>query len=360
MPATTKSKHSPIGIDIREDGVYAAQFHSAKGNGAQFSWARFETRAEDGHSGTVAALYEMARDSAFVGRDANVSLASTEVDIRKLLLPQGVIPDESPEFMNVLRREARSVLTYEPEDAVIDYVPLGTETVEGADRVALLLIAARKESINYRLALLKLAGIRCRHLEPSPCSIVRSLSSTESICAVLDIGRNSSTVSIVQRSKLLFSRTFRFGTGRILEEFSAAMGLNADESEEFLQKYGINYGNNSRPNISEALCTGRVDVSTVASCGFDALRPTLDAFAKEVGRSVDYFMRHVRGGSVEEIVIICALAVQGLDSYLSERLSLPIRKQNLWPQEIEGSVADVPDICSYAGAIGLAMRRSAS
>ena len=63
---------------------------------------------------------------------------------------------------------------------------------------------------------------------------------------------------------------------------------------------------------------------------------------------------------MEEIVIICALRVPGMDDYLSEGLSLQVRTENLWSQEIEESVADVPGIRSYAGAIGLAMRSSTS
>lgn len=360
MIALEKSKHTPIGIDIREDGVYAVQFSPVKDGAAQFSWACFAADAKDGHWATIEALHEMRRDSAFAGREANVSLASTEVDVRKLLLPKNVEPDDTLEFRNVLRREARSVLTYKPEDALLDYLYLGREIVEGEERVALLLIASRRESVESRLAVLNAAGIRCRHLEPSSCAIVRSLSSTESIRAVLDLGRNSSTVSIVRQSKLLFSRTFRFGTGRILEDFSIAMGMSVEEAKDFFREYGINHKIRAIPNIEEALCSGKLDESALASGGFDALVPTLDAFEKEVRRSVDYFTHHVRGGSVEEIVIICALAIPGMDDYLSEGLSLPVRTQKLWSREIEESVADVPGMRLYAGAIGLAMRSDAS
>lgn len=360
MFTMTKTKYSPIGIDIREDAVYAAQYGSATDKDSRLACARIPVDPGNGHLGTIQALQAMCSDFAFEGNTANISLANADVDIRKLLLPEGVEPNDSLEFQNLLRREARSVLTYKPEEALLDYLPLGHDTMDGEERFAILLIAARREPIQHRLALLGAAGIQCSHLEPSSCAIVRAVSKSESVAAILDFDQHGSTVSIVKESRLLFSRTFKIGMGRIVDDLADAMDTTPEDARLFLEEYGIRHDIGACPDASVALWSGKLDRQTLASGAFDSIRSTLDELLKEIRRSIQYFSHHIRGGNVEEIVVVSSVKIPGLEDCLAAQLSLPIKRHVFLLQIGADGMKHVLDDSRYAGAIGLAMRSSDS
>lgn len=360
MLALTKSKHTPIGIDIREEAVYAAQYWPAKREGSRLAYARIPINPANGPLGTIQALQVMRSDFAFAGTVANISIGNADVDIRKLLLPKGIVPDDTLEFKNLLRREARSVLTYKPEEAFLDYLPLGNDMMDGEERFALLLIAAHRESVHHRLALLNAAGIRCTHLEPSSCAIIRAVSRSESIRAILDFDQHGSTVSIVKESKLLFSRSFKFGMGRVVDDLAEAMDTTQEDARLHLEEYGIRHDVATCPDVLFALWSGKLDTPTLAASAFDAIQSTLDDLVKEVRRSIDYFANHIRGGNVEEIIVVSSVKIPGLDDYLAAQLSLPIKRRDFWSQTIADGLRHEFEDSSYAGAIGLAMRSSRS
>lgn len=358
MLAMTKTKQSPIGIDIRDEAVYAAQYSPTKRGEYRLACARIPLDPEIGPLGTIQALEAMCRDFAFKGNSANISMANTDVDIRKLLLPEGVVPNDSLEFQNLLRREARSVLTYEPEEAMLDYLPLGCNTVDGEKRFALLLIAARRDTVHHRLALLHAAGIRCTHLEPLTCAIVRAMAHSERVTAILDFGKYDSTVSIVKESKLLFSRAFKFGLGRVVDDLSGAMLTTPECARLHLEKFGIRDDAHAHADLSFALWSGKLSEATLVAGVFDAARLTLVDLVKEVRRSTNYFTHHIRGGNVDEIVVISSMKIPGLEQYLAAELSLPTKTEGLWSRPISDSLTNTLDDSSYAGAIGLATRSS--
>lgn len=355
-----KSKYTPIGIDIREEAVYAAQYQPATRASSRLTYARIPIDAIDGHLGTIQALQALRSDFAFLGTEANISMNNADVDIRKLRLSKGVVPSDTLEFQNHLRRDARSVLTYKPEDALLDYLPLGNETIDGEERFALLLIAARKESVHHRLALLSAAGYQCGHLEPPPCAMVRAMAHRKYITAILDIDRSGSTIFIEKESRLLFSRDFKFGMGRIVNDFATAINSTPEHARLQLEEYGIRHDADSFPDIPVALWSGKLDAQTLAASAFDATRLTLDDLVMEVRRSIEYFANHIRGGNVEKLILVSSLKVPGLEDYLSSQLSLPVRERNFWSQTIADCMTDELDDSSYAGAIGLAMRSNRS
>ena len=360
MLALTKSKHTPIGIDIREEAVYAAQYWPAERASSRLSCARIPIDSTDGHVGTIQALQAMRSDFAFAGNLANISIGNADVDIRKLLLPKGVVPSDTLEFQIILRREARSLLTYEPEEALLDYLPLGHDTIDGEEHFAILLIAARREPVHHRLALLGAAGIQCTHLEPSSCAIIRAVSRNERVTAILDFDQHGSTVSIVRESKLLFSRSFKFGMCRVVDDLAEAMDTTPEDARLQLEEYGIRHDAGSSPDVSVALWSGKLDTRTLAAGAFDATHSTLEELLKEVRRSIEYFAHHIRGGNVEEIMVVSSVKIPGLEDYLAAQLSLPIKRRDFWSQTIADGLRHEFDDSSYAGAIGLAMRGSHS
>jgi len=325
----THRTHSPIGVDVGDRTIRAVQFrrrgqrtelHAARSR----QMPRSEDGSQDGAAGALETLRSVIGDGPFVGAEIVSAVPSRDVDIRPLRLPAGVSRENDEEFEEALLLSARSSLLYNIEEAVVDYLPLGAEREESEERLAVLLVAAKKRDVNRLLALFKGAGLRCLHLDARPCASARVLCEDGGAFAMIELGPTCATFSVARESDLLFSRTVSLGTDGIIEELVRTLSINRQEAEQMLTTYGISYARPSRCDLRKAEETGLVDADLFPRLNFDVAKPVLDRIVAEAKRSINYFSRQRRGGSVEKAFLWGDLMPANVDGCLAQALSIPV------------------------------------
>jgi len=361
----TCRKRSPIGVDVGERTIRAVQFRR-RGERTELIAARSRQMprsgdgSQDGAAGALETLRSVIAAGPFVGADIVSAVPNRDVDIRPLRLPAGVSPENGAEFEEALLLSARSSLLYHIEEAAVDYLPLGAEREESEERFAVLLVAARKKDVNRLLALFKGARLRCLHLEARPCASARVLGGEGGAFAMIELGSTNATFSVARDSDLLFSRTVSLGGEGIAEELARTLNVDRQEAEQMLTRYGISHGRPSRCDLRKAEEVGLVDADLFPRLNFEAAKPVLDRIVAEGRRSINYFSRQRRGGSVEKAFLWGDLMPAGIDGCLAEALSIPVVIEDPFAKVCGESPAGLNGVSSdrsaFCVASGLALR----
>ncbi|GBD46428.1 hypothetical protein HRbin41_01255 [bacterium HR41] len=122
--------------------------------------------------GLAAALREFAR-TAELGRDVWLGVANQQIVVRLVDLPP--IEDEE-ELEAAIRFQASEAIAMPLEEAVLDYQPIDTHTDEtGAERMRVIVVAARRSMVEELVAAVKAAGLRPLGLDLDAFALVRVL-----------------------------------------------------------------------------------------------------------------------------------------------------------------------------------------
>lgn len=353
-----RNRYTPIGIDVRDAEVHAVQFRIRPGGYDLHAVAseRAGGREENGVGNVLDGLIQMMQSGYFMDNKAVCCMRNREVDIRPIVMPLGLYDETVEGFSEALILEARSALPYPPESAMIDFLPLGTEMVEGVENPALLLVASKKESVNRHLALMATAKINCAHLEGAPCALARVLSDTEGTLCVFDIDSACTEISIIEDGNLRFSRTLHTGYGHMAEQIEKALHVESDEAEFLLRDYGGTSGESVLCDYKEVAESGVLDKEVLLSTIFEICSATYQAFAKELKRSITYYSRHRGHGQVESAMLLGSCVPSMMAEFLSDWLSIPVEHLDIFDRLGIGAIKDVCNQGSFAIASGLALR----
>lgn len=320
-----RARYSPIGIEVRHGAVLAAQCRLEGG-----AWRPFLTASEplvDASGASVPLLQALAsirEHYPFAGNRAVAALSPADVEIRPLRLPKGVTPNPDGAFDALLRTEARSCLLYDPAEAVLDYLPLAEEMVDGAPRHTILLIAARREKVNRFLAMLRQAGFRCEHLEVAPCAAARAVNETGGYYLMADIGEDQTVMSIAEGQRLLFSRVIKWGFGAWVQSLKRALDLRAEEARELLLSQGFDVEPGAPIDYATVMDTGALDPAVIPAALYEICSGAVSHLLKETRRTLDYFALLPDGGRVSQLVLLGDGLPRHLDTLLASRLKLPV------------------------------------
>nr|WP_256679396.1 type IV pilus assembly protein PilM [Pseudomonas sp. Fl4BN1] len=157
-----------------------------------------------------------------------------EVVISKLIeMPAGLPADE---LESQLVLEAGQYIPYPLEEVTIDFEVQGA--VHGDPRrVQVLLVACRNEHVEHLELVLTLAGLTPQIVETAPLALERCLqtltvhlpSASRSVVALLEIGTNMSTFSVLHGGQIIHSHEQLFGSRALLETLEQRYSLTLDE-----------------------------------------------------------------------------------------------------------------------------------
>ena len=361
MRAKKDKRYTPIGLDITASAIYAVQFVEQDGQLRLHAvTSRAIPRGEDGTGGAslvVAELKGLLSHHPFAGNQAVSAIPTGHVDVRPVQLPQGIGPDDGPRFDEAFKVEARSCLLYNPDEAVLDYLPVGGGAEGEKERCTLLLAAAKKYYVNNHLALLKAAGLECIHLEVGPCAVGRVLHEEKAVWAAIGLEPDHTTVSVARGPDLLFSRTIKTGSRVLIEQLSRALDVETHEAAFMLRNYGIDSTGVAGDDLEQTAETGLLTVAALPMAFFEICSQPLGQFVAELKRSFDYFSLQRHAGRVEKAYVLGPLLPPGVERFISDRLSMPVAVADPFARFSNAAEARPSNSSPFAVAAGLALRR---
>lgn len=321
-----RARYTPIGLSFSDAAAHAVQFVWSGESISLHAWASHEIPKENDVSGELEALNVICAQGAFVGRQVVTAVPLRDVSVRKLYLPPGTDLGNPRELAAILMREAGSVLPFSPERAVVDYLPLDPEMVEGQERHPVLLVASLKEHVHRLLSIVKAAGLHCGELDIAPCAAVRIAANGQGNLAVVHFDSEATGVAIAKERQLCFFRSIALGAGRLLDLLQRSLSVSEEEARIMLRECGMVRGGAGRLDLSRVAETGEVASAVVSDAVFEACRPALEELVFELKRSFNHFSQLRGGFAVANVALLGNGAPLHMEAYLAEELSMPVQR----------------------------------
>lgn len=261
-------------------------------------------------------------------------VSTTVVDIAKL----------SPgELAKTIHQQAESLIPTPLAESKIDWAVIGDSPKEPGKQ-EILLTSVSNQYVETQLDMLESIGLNVIAFEPDNLALTRALIVPNSTSAqvVLDVGNQTTDLVIVMNGAPRLTRSIPTGQEAILRSAVQNLGVDANQAEQFVYKFGLN----------QAKLEGQV---------YNAIIDTVDIIVNEIQKSLKFFKTRYNNVNLERIVVTGAAAtLPELPLYIANKTGLNVEIGNAWrnvsyPQAKQNELMALSS--SFGVAIGLAERK---
>ena len=347
-------KSAPIlGIDISETAVKLLEL-SQRGSNYQVESYAVEPIAPnsvtektindiDQVGETIASVVEKSGTKT---KNAAVCVAGSSVITKVINMPSGLSDDDMEVQIQI---EADQHIPFPLDQVSIDFEVV-EEPEEDSENVKVLLAAARSEIVDNCVASLDLGGLKAKVVDIEAFTIENSIEwiskkfpsgVSKDVIAVADIGSRSTTFSVLEDLKVVYSRDEAFGGVQLTEEIQRRYGMSFEEAA-IAKKAG------SLPDDYET----------------EVLEPFKENLISEISRALQFFYSSSQTTDIDILVIAggCA-SISNLAGLIESKLEIktiianPFSEMTISPKVNKKILAN--DAPSLMIACGLAMRGGA-
>ncbi|MBU1912895.1 MAG: pilus assembly protein PilM [Candidatus Omnitrophica bacterium] len=324
----------PVGIDIGTSSIKLIELQEKKAKLEILKCAINPILGED----IKASLKDLLALSKPSARRVNISLSGPSVIVRYIEMP----PMKKEELRSAIKFEGGKYVPFDINEAILDCAILDKSPSGNANRV--LLVAARKDSVNTCMEIFKEAGLDIANIDADTVAILNAFqrlgiqTEQENIYAMINIGSRFSNMNITVGAYPYFTRDLLWGGSDITNRVKESLRLNPDETEVLKRNPGER----------------KAELAAV-------LIPTLEKFISEIRMSFDYFETQF-GKNIERLYISGGGAyLFNIQDFLKENLGMDVV---LW-NPLEGIKIPDESVCKdvknspgqFAVAMGLALRK---
>ncbi len=282
-------------------------------------------------------------------KNVRLGIASNRIGVRVFDL-LGI--DDEKQLENAIRFRAQEALPIPLDEAVLDYQLLGESLDEdGAAMQRVLLVVAYRELVERYVSACKKAGITLSGVDLEAFALLRALGApraedteADSALVAVSIGHDRSTFAVSNGRICEFTRVIEWGGSTLSVAIARALDLAPSEVEQLKRLVSLE---------SAAVPEG-VAPEQYASA-VDAVRRQVQAFARELVSSLQFYQHQPGSLGIGEIVITGGTAgLAGLAAELQGLIGVRVRVGDpLARMKVPKKLGVEEDIGSYAIAIGL-------
>ncbi len=294
-------------------------------------------------------LKQFVRDSGFDTNEVVVALPENQVFMRVIKIPKM----KDAELKSSLEYEAEQYIPLPLKEITISYVKLDEDAVTETDMESsvgnsnILLVAARKTTLQNYVAFLKSVHLTLKVIEPETLALNRVLGDTlkhPMATTIVDIGGEDTLLIVSYKGYVRFTRNVVFGGDILTRTIQQKLGLDLSQAEEYKRTYGM-------------------DQMQVEGKIFEVLQPAIDNLISEIKKSRMFFTSHEANVPLNRTVLCGGTArMPGILMYFASRLDGEVELANPW-KKISLSPGLEKDrrfllshSTTFSPAIGLALR----
>jgi type IV pilus assembly protein PilM len=186
--------------------------------------------------------------------------------------------------------QADQYIPFPMEEVSFDYEIIGPNEKD-PELIDVLLVATRTENVEQRQAAVNAAGLSTQIVDVEAFALenaCRLLSHQipdggmgQSV-AVVDIGASSTTFSVLQDLKVVYTRDFNFGGQQLTEEIMRTYGLSMEDAGRAKKQGGL--PSNYQPEV---------------------LEPFIDDMTQQVNRSLQFYLASGGGREQPDMILVC-------------------------------------------------------
>ena len=266
----------------------------------------------------------------------------TSMVIHKIIEMDADMSDEEREVQ--IRMDAEQYIPFPLDEVSLDFEVL-PDHLANPNRVNVLLVATRTENVDTRVEVLELAGLSAKVADVESYAMERAFSvfadtlpMGANTVGILDIGHTMTTLSVMQKGKIIYTREQVFGGRQLTQDVQSRYGLSFEEA-------------------------GRAKKERTLPDDYDTevLEPFLDAVVQQAARSLQFFFSSSQFNEIDHILLAGGNAnIPGLAKLLQQKLGYRVTIANPFLQMGFSPQIDIKkienDASSLMVACGLALR----
>lgn len=245
-----------------------------------------------------------------------------------------------------LQFDADQYIPFPLNEVNLDFDVLGPSSRPGM--VNVLIAASRSENIDDRVTALDDAGLQAEIVDvegyalENACRLMgrsdANTDLTEQVVALTDIGSATTTLHVMHKGQVVYTREQKFGGSQLVNEIQQRLGIPRDEAIAMIATKGLKGGYQT-----------------------EVVAPFKEAVAQQIGRALQFFYSATSYSQADHVLLAGATAsLPQLDRLVEDRLGIATEVGN--PFETMSIAKGVPlddlnrDAPSLILAVGLALR----
>ncbi len=182
-------------------------------------------------SDRIGALFQ---EAGLKGREVVTAVGGHDVIIKKIEMDRM----KESDAREVIRWEAEQHVPFDIKSVELDFQILDP-LAEGL-QMEVLLVAAKRELVDNKVSLLLDAGVSPRVIDVDAFALHNAFEynypeAMEGVVALVNIGHETTNVSILEDGNPILTRDIPFGSRRVREDLQRERGLTAEQAEDIVQ-----------------------------------------------------------------------------------------------------------------------------
>jgi len=331
-----------VGIDIGSTSIKIVELEQA-GSGARLVNYGFSETTKfipsnwhENEKLTANIINEIYKKANIKSRSAVAALPTFSVFSSILNLPNV----SKKELASSVHWEAKKVIPLPLEEMILDWKIIKNE--KDKSNIKVLLTGAPKSLVKKYINIFKEAQINLMSLETETFSLIRSLiGNDKSTIMMVEIGANTTDVSIVDNGIPMLNRSIDIGGMTITKAIAKNLNISLEKAEQFKYDLGISSMNS--------------DIDVVPKTIIDTIEPIIN----EIKYAVNLFQTKDKKNTEKIILSGGSVMLPNLANYLSKILDINVIVGDPWsrisyPEDLKPLLHEIGPRLSVA--IGLAMR----
>ncbi len=253
------------------------------------------------------AIRRAVKRSGAKSRDAAIAI-SGDAAITKVIQMPSTLSERDMEGQ--VEIQADQYIPFPMEEVSFDYEIQGPNEAD-PDMLDVLLVATRTDNVDQRQAAVEAAGLSARVVDveafalENACQLLAHQVPNGGIgqsIAVVDIGASSTTFSVLEDMRVIYTRDFSFGGQQLTEEIMRTYGLSMEDAGRAKKEGGL--PSNYQPEV---------------------LDPFIDDMTQQVSRSLQFYLASGGGREQPDLLLVCGgcANIPGIADVISSRVGIP-------------------------------------
>ncbi|MGE5425835.1 MAG: type IV pilus assembly protein PilM [Bacillota bacterium] len=345
---SSKDENLYLGIDIGDSSLKMVELHKKNKKILLSNYAFSEnvsginfTKVDDIQY-LAQAILKVKAEAGIKARRVTASLPTFSVFSSIITVP----PTDKKNMDAVVSEEAKKVIPLPLEEMILDWKPVDPAGTDNKEGTRVFLTGSPKKLVRRYINIFREAKLELASLETETFSLVRALMGNDpSTVMIVEIGANSTDLSVVQESIPVLNRSLEVCGGTITSALAEKLGVSFAQAEQFKVDLSVSLSDGSKEELPQLI------LKTIA--------PVIH----EIEYMREFFQGNSKGKKIEKIVLSGGGALlAGLADYLSQHLNMQVIigdpfSRLAYPQEMKPIIAEVGP--KLAVAAGLALREIA-
>jgi type IV pilus assembly protein PilM len=290
------------------------------------------------------AIRRAAKRSATRTSDVAIAISGDSAITKVIQMPANLGDNELESRVEI---QADQYIPFPMDEVSFDFEVMGTSQND-PELLDILLVATRTENVDQRRAAVEAAGLTPRVVDieafalENACQLLTHQmpeGGIDHLIAVVDFGASSTTFSVLQNLKVIYTRDFAFGGQQLTEEIMRIYGLSLEDAGRAKKEGGL--PSNYQPEV---------------------LDPFVDDMTQQVSRSLQFFLASGGGREQPDQILVCGgcANIPGVAELIASKVGIPTEIGDPLGQMKVSSRAKTQGVTRDASALltacGLALR----